>query len=211
MVSPVVGIPKCTLPGRPQGLKLGRNNVTVPGNCMITLDVVGTHRNPKYWPHTSEEDLLEFRPERWLLDPSKTNTNTDENAYEAEEGLEFDETDKRPDTAASLFRPHKSSYIPFSEGYRSCLGRRFAQVEILAVIATIFKTWSVELDLSAYLSEEELATASEEQKRDAWNKADARARYLLEHNMMTVFTLQMRGEKVPLKFVKRGHERFKFG
>jgi len=168
------------------------------------------HRNPKYWPHTSKEDLSEFRPERWLLDSSKSNTNTDENTYAEEEDLDFGGPDKRPDTAASLFRPHKSSYIPFSEGYRSCLGRRFAQVEILAVLAVVFKTWSVELDVSDFMSDEEITTASEEQKREAWNKADARARDLLRNGMMTVITIQMRKDKVPMRFVKRGHERFKF-
>lgn len=101
--------------------------------------------------------------------------------------------------------------VPFSEGYRSCLGRRFAQVEILAVLAVVFKTWSVELDVSAYMSDEEMATASEEQKREVWNKADAYARDLLQNGMMTIITLQMRKDKVPLRFVKRGHERFKFG
>ena len=178
---------------------------------MITLNTAALHRNPKYWPHTSEEDLDEFRPERWLLDPTKTSTNTDENAYAEEEGLDFDGPDKRPDTAASLYRPPKGAYIPFSDGYRSCLGRRFAQVEILAVLAVIFKTWSVELDVSAFMTDEELNAASETQKREAWNKADSRARDLLKDGMWTIITIQMRKDKVPLRFVKRGSERFKFG
>lgn len=169
------------------------------------------HRNPKYWPHTSEEDLGEFRPERWLLDPTKGSTSTDENAYAEEEGLDFDGPDKRPDTAASLYRPPKGAYVPFSDGYRSCLGRRFAQVEILAVLAVIFKTWSVELDVSAFMTDEEIAAASEDEKRQAWDNADARARDLLETGMWTIITIQMRKDKVPLRFVKRGNERFKFG
>ncbi|KAK3058249.1 hypothetical protein LTR09_001327 [Extremus antarcticus] len=211
LIPPVVGIPKSTLKGLPQGLTLGGKQITVPGGCTITLDTVALHRNPKYWPHTSREDLCEFRPERWLLDSSKSNTNTDDNTYAEEEDLDFDGPDKRPDTAASLFRPPKSAYVPFSEGHRSCLGRRFAQVEILAVLAVIFKTWSVELDVSDFMSDEEVETASEEQKREAWNKADARARDLLRNGMMTIITIQMRKDKVPMRFVKRGHERFKFG
>ncbi|KAK3710934.1 hypothetical protein LTR37_009955 [Vermiconidia calcicola] len=211
VIPPVIGIPKSTLKGRPQGLQVNGQNVTVPEDCLITLNTAALHRNPKYWPHTSEEDLLEFRPERWLLDATKTNANTDDDTYAEEEGMNFDGPDKRPDTASNLLRPPKSSYIPFSEGYRSCLGRRFAQVEILAVLAVIFKTWSVELDVSEYLTDEELATASEEQKREAWNKADARARYLLRNGMMTIITIQMRKDKVPMRFVRRGDERFKFG
>ncbi|KAK4498145.1 hypothetical protein PRZ48_010801 [Zasmidium cellare] len=209
ILPPVIGIPKTTPKDQPQGLIYEGRNVTVPGSCYINLATAATHRNPKYWPHTSEEDLVDFRPERWLLDPSKENGNTDANAYEEEEGLDFDGPDKRPDTAASLFRPQKGAYVPFSEGYRSCLGRRFAQVEILAVIAVIFKTWTVELDVSQFMSDEEFKTASQEKRQEAWEKANARAKDLLENGMMTIITLQMRKGKVPFRFVKRGCERFK--
>ena len=61
------------------------------------------------------------------------------------------------------------------------------------------------------MTDEEVAAASEEQKREAWNKADARARELLRTGMMTIITIQMRKDKVPMRFVKRGKERFKFG
>lgn len=100
--------------------------------------------------------------------------------------------------------------MPFSDGYRSCLGRRFAQIEILAVIAVIFKTWSVELDVSEYMSDAEFEKASDEEKRKAWKKADAHARDLLQNGMMTIITHQMRSGKVPFRFCKRGEERFKF-
>lgn len=74
----------------------------------------------------------------------------------------------------------------------------------------IFKTWSVELDVGAYKSDDEFATASQEQKQAAWDKADANARDLLRNGMMTIITIQMRKDKVPMRFVKRGHERFNF-
>ncbi|KAK5138081.1 hypothetical protein LTR08_005879 [Meristemomyces frigidus] len=210
LIPPVVGIPKSTLAGRPQGLQLAGRHVTVPQNCNITLNTAAVHRNPKYYPHTSEADLLEFRPERWLLDsPAKAN-GREEHVDAAEEGLDFDGPDKRADTSASLFRPAKGAYIPFSDGYRSCLGRRFAQVEILAVIAVMFKTWSVELDVGMFLSDEEMRTASEEQKRTAWEKAKARSNDLLRNGMMTIITIQMRKGKVPMRFVKRGSEKFNY-
>ena len=179
LIPPVIGIPKSTLKGRPQGLNVNGQHYTVPGDCAMNLCTAAIHRNPRYWPHTSAEDLNEFRPERWLLDPAKSNANNDDDTYHQEDGLDFDGSDKRPDTASSLYRPPKGAYIPFSEGYRSCLGRRFAQVEILAVLAVIFKTWSVELCVGEYMSDDEVAKATEEQKREAWNKADANSRDLL--------------------------------
>ncbi|TKA83262.1 hypothetical protein B0A55_00784 [Friedmanniomyces simplex] len=217
LIPPVVGIPKTSTAGRPQGLQLGGKHVTVPQDCYVTLDTAALHRNPKYWPHTSEEDLLDFRPERWLVDSSSSSSNKaadphahNDEAYTAEEGLDFDGPDKRPDTASSLFRPAKGAYIPFSDGYRSCLGRRFAQVEILAVLAVVFKTWSLELDVGLTMSDAELAEADAELRREAWGKADARARGLLRTGMMTIITIQMRKEKVPMRFVRRGSERFDY-
>ncbi|KAI5363679.1 putative cytochrome P450 [Septoria linicola] len=214
LIPPVIGIPKTTPKDSPQTLTVEGKSVTIPENTYVTLNTTATHRNPRYWPHNSASDLLEFRPERWLLDPTSSKpshaTATEDEDYATEAGLEFDQTDKKPDTAASLFRPTKGAYLPFSEGYRSCLGRRFAQVEILAVLAVIFKTWTVELDVSEYLSDEEFAKASESEKREAWKKADARARELLKTGMMTIITIQMRAGKVPFRFVKRGSERFGF-
>nr|POE65363.1 putative cytochrome p450 cyp13a6 [Quercus suber] len=209
LIPPVVGIPKCTL-DQPQGLTLGGRHVTVPANCYITLSTPSLHRNPKLWPHTSEEDLLEFRPERWLLDPSETNNATadDEHAAAVEEGMDFDGPDTRPDTAASLFHPAKGAYIPFSDGYRSCIGRRFAQVEILAVLATIMKNYSVELDVSMFMTDAELETASPQAKKEVWMKAVARSQDLLKNAMQTIITIQMRKGQVPMRFVPRGEEKF---
>ncbi|KAK3109673.1 hypothetical protein LTR53_016814 [Teratosphaeriaceae sp. CCFEE 6253] len=222
LIPPVVGIPKTSTPGRPQGLQVGGRHVTVPQNCYVTLDTAALHRNPKYWPHTSEEDLLDFRPERWLMEEGKgdghghghkAHAEEDEAAdttAAADDGLDVDGPDQRPDTAPSLFRPAKGAYVPFSDGHRSCLGRRFAQVEILAVLAVIFKTWSVELDVGLTMSDAELAAADEEVRRRAWDTADARARGLLRTGMMTIITIQMRKEKVPMRFVRRGGERFDY-
>ncbi|CZT14325.1 related to cytochrome P450 3A7 [Ramularia collo-cygni] len=205
LIPPVNGIPKCTMDA-PQTLQVGDKRYVIPANSLVTLNSVATHRNPAFWPHTSEEDLAEFRPERWLeTGPQHAEEDVPDHV---EEGMEFEE--KRPDAAASLFRPAKGAYIPFSEGYRSCLGRRFAQVEILAVLAVIFRTWTVELDVSMFLSDEDFAKATDVEKREAWDKANSRAKDLLANGMSTIITIQMRTGKIPFKFVKRGQENFKF-
>lgn len=108
LIPPVIGIPKSTAKDAPQGMQLNGQHVTVPGGAMIELASAAVHRNPKYWPGG---DLEEFKPERWLLDPSKASTNTDADTYAEEEGLDFDGPDKRADTAASLYRPSKGQYI----------------------------------------------------------------------------------------------------
>ncbi|KAH9841297.1 Thromboxane-A synthase, partial [Teratosphaeria destructans] len=127
-------------------------------------------------------------------------------AAATDDGLDFDGPDRRADTSASLYRPPKGAYrrLPLVPG------PRFAQVEILAVLAVIFKTWSVELDVGMFLPEERLDGAAAGEKREAWGRARARAERLLREAMMTIITIQMRGEKVPMRLVRRGEERFDY-
>lgn len=78
------------------------------------------------------------------------------------------------------------------------------------MLAVIFKNWSVELDVGEYLSDQGLATASDEAKREAWGKAKSRSEDLLRNGMMTIITIQMRSGKVPMRFVRRGEEKFNY-
>lgn len=208
VLPPVVGIPKTTPPGQPQGLNINGQHYSIPQDSFMSLSTAGLHRNPKYWPHTSLEDLNEFRPERWLLD-DKASKKQQEEANAAGDGPDEVGPDTRADTASTLYRPPKGSFVPFSDGYRSCIGKRFAQIEILAVLAVMFKTWSVELDVSMFLKDGETEeTLSDERKREVWKLADERSRELMRTGMGTIVTIQMRKGKVPVRFVKRGSERF---
>ncbi|GAB7346615.1 hypothetical protein MBLNU459_g1755t1 [Dothideomycetes sp. NU459] len=225
LIPPVVGIPKSTPKGSPQPMIIGGKRVIVPGGSHVTLDTVATHRNPKYWPTLCgpdateadiDADLDSFKPERWLLD-TKTRPGHAAAAAAAQvdhaTDLEATEDIGGPnsqDTSASLFRPPRGAYIPFSEGFRACLGRRFAQVEVLAVLAVIFREYSVELALDEYASDDELAAMGAKQREQTWRKAKGRAESLLKHGMGSIITIQMRDGKVPMKFVKRGLERFKY-
>lgn len=203
LIPPVVSIPKSTKTAQP--LTIRGERYIVPENTFVNLLSVSSHRDPKYW---GADDLDDFRPERWLLqshtgDHSKEHevSNTDGDDYGGPQGH---------DVAASLLRPKKGSYYPFSEGPRACLGRRFAQVEVLAVLAVIFKDYSVELAVDEFASDEDVAKMSMEEKKMVWQKAADKAKYLLKHGMMTIITIQMRTGHVPLRFVKKGKERFFF-
>ncbi|KAK6006781.1 hypothetical protein QM012_005789 [Aureobasidium pullulans] len=221
LIPPVVGIPKCTLKGSPQPLTLSGRRVIVPEHSAIYLLTVASGRNPKYWPTLCgpnaseaeiEEDLSSWKPQRWILDPSKANT-TATRQQDSQQHSDSEEDIGGPqsaDTSSHLFNPEKGAFVPFSEGYRACLGRRFAQIEVLAVLAAIFRDYSVELDLDKYASEEEIAAMDETLKRQTWDKARDTAEGLLKHGMMTIITLQMRAGKVPVKFVKRGSEKYKY-
>lgn len=207
VLPPVVGIPKSTPANQPQGLNINGQHHTIPQDSFMSLSTAGLHRNPKYWPHTSIKDLNEFRPERWLLDDNASKAQQQEAAAAKPE--DGPDADSRNDTSSSLYRPPKGSFVPFSDGYRSCIGKRFAQIEILAVLAVMFKTWSVELDVSMFLKEDETEDSlSDERKKEVWKLADERTRDLIQNGLGTIVTIQMRKGKVPVRFVKRGSERF---
>jgi cytochrome P450 len=221
LVPPVVMIPKSTQE-IPQHLTIQGKDCIVPPNVNIGLNAVAVGRNPKYWPHgparsaedggpihpTSnlDNDLEEFKPERWFVTGLSDGTEDTKNTEDKDEDADL--VDLAPDTASSMFRPPKGAYIPFSEGFRACMGRRFAQVEILATLAMIYKDQSVELSVDALASEEEVESMNEEERKEIWKKAKVEAERKLKDELATVITLQFRGKGIKVRVVPRGKELF---
>jgi cytochrome P450 len=192
----------------------GREFVIRDGTS-IQLNVVGTNRNPRYWPSAPSKvtpgtnDLDDFVPERWLrtqVDP-RAEKATPHKETEAPDGLEqtsFDTT-----APGSLFKPVKGSFLTFSEGMRACPGRRFAQVEVTAVLSAIFQRYSVELDVSDWASDAELDLMEIDGRGEVYQQATERARRIIKRCEQRLITLQLKpGDHVPVRFVERGKERF---
>ncbi|RMD39740.1 hypothetical protein DV735_g5389, partial [Chaetothyriales sp. CBS 134920] len=217
LIPPVIGIPKSTWGVGDQPLMVEGRPCTVPKNTYISLAGPGAHRNAKYWPTgpptypggktahpraNLDNDLEEFRPERWLLDEQsdtkddstrlRANDNNDNDAMPSETleggGLGVNEA---ADTSERLYKPAKGVYFPFSDGYRSCLGRRFAQVEVLAAVAVIFQNYSAELAVDEYASDEEVIKMDMDDRAEIWQNAAEHARELLLTGLGVIFTLQM--------------------
>lgn len=228
LVPPVIGIPKSTMEGvSEQKLNVGGKECIVPKDTYISLATACAHRHPDYWPKgparcpggrpahpvsNIDNDLEEFRPERWLLSTNENGTTTDKDGIPVETlagGTEKDlGVNESSDTSDRLFKPVKGSYVPFSDGYRACLGRRFAQVEVLVVLATLFQNYSVELAVDKYATDEELDKMDDNEKAEVWQKAAEDARELLLNGMGVQISLQIRKGTVPVRFVPRGQERF---
>ncbi|KAI9808765.1 MAG: hypothetical protein M1825_003917 [Sarcosagium campestre] len=219
LIPPVINIPKYT-GDRAQTLIVDGRKVVVPARTAITLDVVAAARNPNNWgaaaarpsppsspstptPSTAssgqqqrKHDLNDFRPERWISTTKESQSDS----------LPTSVTTRPTPT---LFHPPRGAFIPFSEGPRSCLGRRFAQVEVLVVLARILKFHSVELDVREWSGGADLAQLTPTARGQLWNTARARADHLMTEGMGSIISLQIRGGgKVPLSVVSRGSEIF---
>ncbi|KAH9269321.1 hypothetical protein BASA83_008683 [Batrachochytrium salamandrivorans] len=139
---PVIGILKYAANQQTLG------KYTIPENTHVNLHATGLHYNPAYWG----PDPTVFRPERWFSSPdcAKHATKTSEffrdsaksRAQSGQSEFPMHSTDHEEvspndgTTSSSTLQPHLSifsynrfAFIPFSEGARSCIGKRFAQVE----------------------------------------------------------------------------------
>lgn len=204
----VVDIPK-EPSGHGQSITLDGERHVVPKGATIILNSVGAHRNPRYWPLKPsrkagvENDLDEFVPERWY----RPSLNTKPEAAAAEDEEDFGGF-QGPDTSAQLYRPVRGSFIPFSDGARSCLGRRIAQVEMVAALAVLFQKYSVELAVDEWVSDEVVDKMGDDGKRAVYEQARRKARETCRE-ASSLLTLKLHGQlKVPVRLVKRGKERF---
>jgi cytochrome P450 len=192
-------IPKHTGPGGPHVLRYNNREIRVPSNTTFNILAPSTHQNPKYWPHKkssyhSGNDLDEFKPERWF-------SSFADKLHQTDSGVELgsDPDDRSP--TVKFFLPKKGAFIPYSIGQRECMGKRFAQIEMLVVMAVIFRDWSVELVVDG----EEGFSGGE--KIAAWEKTRDVARGHLMNGMEHYMTMQLKKGLVPLRVVRRGSER----
>ncbi|KAH7148802.1 cytochrome P450 [Dactylonectria macrodidyma] len=207
MMPAVVEIPKKVTPDQDQVIVMDGQKHVLPKRTMISLVAVSVHRNPRYWParpskiHTGKDDINDWVPERWFRNSQGATDKTDTKDDSAEEDLGEEVT------SAELFRPERGSYIPFSDGPRSCLGRRIAQVEIIAALAVLFRSHSLELAVDEWATDEEVNEMSRDERASVYKSAQKSSRAKLAR-AVSVLTLKLDGEHVPVRLVRRGEERF---
>lgn len=228
MIPPTITVPKLVA-NSPQALNIEGKQRVLPQGTRIRLCIPSVHRNPKYWPFTPrskpsqefhspcdpDNDLEEFKPERWLMkergtnispppSPSRYDTRSKSKSPPPSRGKTEFSTDPH-----TLFNPKRGSYIPFSLDSRACLGKRFATVEILAALAAILSSHTVELGVERFASEAELAEMDSEEKKRVWDKARDEGNRTWQSKASMLMTLALRGDaRVPFTVVKRGDEVF---
>lgn len=89
---------------------------------MIAPSYGAVQTDPRYWG----SDSLIWRPSRWIKPVDTTTTATTKPGDE------------------ELNMPIRGAFIGWSEGTRDCPGRKFSQVEFVAIIAVLFLSWRVD-------------------------------------------------------------------
>ncbi|KAL3471117.1 cytochrome P450 [Aspergillus californicus] len=128
---PVVSIPKLTTN---TGATLTYGNTThhLPPNVRVNLNANALHYSEEYWG----PDAAIFNPRRW----DKRNTNSFLVSNDGVEGLAGPGLES-PD----IHKPARGAYIPFSDGMRACMGKKFAQVEFVAALVVLLGRYRVTL------------------------------------------------------------------
>jgi len=159
---PVLKIQKST-GNSPQKITVKGRDFTIPAHTHVSPNTVGLHNQSDYWG----ADANVWRPNRWIEHSSATSTSLE------------DETMKTP---------VKGSYVPWAEGPRICPGKKFSQVEFVAVIAKLLSGHTIEVVKNSSETEEQARERVISVVRDSEAKLTLRMR---------------RPESVKLKFVKR--------
>ncbi|PWY77047.1 cytochrome P450 monooxygenase [Aspergillus heteromorphus CBS 117.55] len=165
---PVITVPKWT-GETPSTIHYRGKDYVLEPHVKVSLNAGSLHYSEEYWGR----DAALFQPQRWDVcnHESFLAQNADMPGL-AGPGLEY----------PTIHKPVRGAYLPFSDGFRACLGKKFAQVELVAALAVLLRDYRVEL-----------ADNSEEGRGNACRILD---------KSTSVLTLAMR-ESVPLLFRKR--------
>jgi cytochrome P450 len=164
LYNPVLSVVKRTT-AQAARLTIGEKSVLVPPDTRVIINTNALHSLPRYWG----EDGLEWKPSRWIRTEPGTGPVHDR---------EY------------IVIPENDAYMPFSEGMRSCPGKKFAQVEHVAVMASIFREYYV---------------VPVKQKGEDDAAARARARDTLKDTGMRLLLQMLHPEKTPLEWKKRAN------
>ncbi|KAI9039439.1 cytochrome P450 [Aspergillus affinis] len=173
---PVVTVPKWTA-SNPVPITHHDQTYMLPPKVNINLNASALHYSKEYWG----PEAAFFHPQRWdKSNPDSFLVANDGKKGLSAPGLEFD----------NIHKPVRGAFIPFSDGFRACVGKRFAQVEFIATLAVIFSRYRVSL-----------GKLKPEESDDFVHR---RAEKIL-NGSSTVLTLGMRYD-VPLRFEARDNQ-----
>ena len=167
-------------------LDLGDNHHLLPAKTLVLINTSAIHRHPTVWPQASQRSPL-----------TAANAPNPVAAFNPDYWLHSTSTDMAEESPGDFLDPRPVSYIPFSDGHRGCVGKRFALVELVAMVTRIFSEYSVELAIDCPADD-----ASEQDRRTKWKEARQQAEHEMSAGVKFKVSLRMTGE-VAVRFVKR--------
>ncbi|QPG98111.1 hypothetical protein C2857_007266 [Epichloe festucae Fl1] len=234
IIPPGPAIPKQVTTHSNQTLNIEGRECMLPKGSLIMMHALKAQEDPRHWPYEESslrpghDDLRDYKPERWFetqpgpRGQSRDNDKDDEEATDgrsespkSESGSGGDDSEDKVDgggrpserNAPPFFRPRRGAYLPFSDGSRSCVGRRVAQVEIMTFLLVLFQRYSIELATDEWASEDEVQRLGRDARADLYRKAQASSRRTLGQ-AESVITLGLQGKTVPMRLVRRGEEKY---
>ncbi|KAI0594164.1 cytochrome P450 [Biscogniauxia sp. FL1348] len=102
-------------------LAVGNKTLNLPPKTILLPSYCSMHTDPRYWG----SDSLEWRPSRWIKPGLK------EAANNTPAGEEIDMN-------------QRGVFLGWSEGTRDCPGKKFSQVEFVALMVGLFWQWRVD-------------------------------------------------------------------
>lgn len=108
--------------------------IIIPEDTEIHMPNFSVHLLPEYWGADSQE----FRPSRWIASSRNALQSSGTTAETYDSGKIFELEEIAPPPIA------KESFFPWSLGARNCPGKKFSQVEFVAVISYILYSYRVE-------------------------------------------------------------------
>ncbi|KAI9376466.1 cytochrome P450 [Aspergillus egyptiacus] len=128
---PVVTIPKWT-GDLARTIHYQGKDILLDKGVNLNLNLNGLHYSEEYWG----DDAAEFKPQRWDAKNRESflAKNDDLQGLNAP-GLEY----------STVHKPIRGAYMPFSDGFRACLGKKFAQVKVVVALAILLRQYRIEL------------------------------------------------------------------
>ncbi|KAI0431599.1 cytochrome P450 [Xylaria sp. FL1042] len=113
---PIMALPRLTS-RETQTIPVGDRMLAIPPGVKTTICLKAMQSNSDFWP-----DPETWRPSRWISQSASVSVSS------SEQGLNEELLSAKPNT-----------YFPWSDGPQKCPGKKFSEVEAVAVLACIFK------------------------------------------------------------------------
>ncbi|GBG00430.1 cytochrome P450 [Raphidocelis subcapitata] len=133
-------LPVVSLMGRVTERQVKVGPYTIPPGVVVGTPLYAIHNTKHNWdaPH-------EFRPERWLEVPVETFVYNSRSGGGASSAATAADARTNKLAAAAAATKEGITYMPFSDGPRSCVGQSLAKAEVITLLAKFMGSFTLQL------------------------------------------------------------------